>query len=102
MGNGYNGCEDDVDQTSEHEALEAELADFMQKEDSFLLNFGYQGCQSAIEALVTRHVHGVYDSESHACTGKDNVRLHQGKEILYINTMILKTSAKITLIELKQ
>ena len=52
-------------QTAEHEALEQELADFMQKEDSFLLNFGYQGCQSAIEALVTRHDVIVYDSESH-------------------------------------
>lgn len=69
-------------QTSEHEALEAELADFIQKEDSFLLNFGYQGCQSAIEALVTRHDVIVYDSESHACM-VDGVRLHQGKRFVY-------------------
>tara|TARA_B100000427_G_scaffold314911_1_gene308520 strand:- start:1073 stop:2317 length:1245 start_codon:yes stop_codon:yes gene_type:complete len=69
-------------QTSEHEALEGELADFMQKEDSFLLNFGYQGCQSAIEALVTRHDVIVYDSESHACM-VDGVRLHQGKRFVY-------------------
>ena len=69
-------------QTSEHEALEEELADFMQKEDSFLLNFGYQGCQSAIEALVTRHDVIVYDSESHACM-VDGVRLHQGKRFVY-------------------
>lgn len=69
-------------QTSEHEALEAELADFMQKEDAFLLNFGYQGCQSAIEALVTRYDVIVYDSESHACM-VDGVRLHQGKRFVY-------------------
>ena len=69
-------------QTSEHEALEAELAEFMQKEDAFLLNFGYQGCQSAIEALVTRHDIIVYDSESHACM-VDGVRLHQGKRFVY-------------------
>ena len=69
-------------QTSEHEALEQELADFMQKEDSFLLNFGYQGCQSAIEALVTRHDVIVYDSESHACM-VDGVRLHQGKRFVF-------------------
>ena len=69
-------------QTSEHEALEAELAEFMQKEDAFLLNFGYQGCQSAIEALVTRHDVIVYDSESHACM-VDGVRLHQGKRFVY-------------------
>lgn len=69
-------------QTSEHEALEQELADFMQKEDSFLLNFGYQGCQSAIEALVNRHDVIVYDSESHACM-VDGVRLHQGKRFVF-------------------
>ena len=69
-------------QTSEHEALEGELAEFMQKEDAFLLNFGYQGCQSAIEALVTRHDVIVYDSESHACM-VDGVRLHQGKRFVY-------------------
>ena len=69
-------------QTSEHEALENELSEFMQKEDSFLLNFGYQGCQSAIEALVCRHDVIVYDSESHACM-VDGVRLHQGKKIRF-------------------
>ncbi|MBC8150477.1 MAG: pyridoxal phosphate-dependent aminotransferase family protein, partial [Bacteroidetes bacterium] len=69
-------------QTSEHEALEQELSDFMLKEDSFLLNFGYQGCQSAIEALVTRHDVIVYDSESHACM-VDGVRLHLGKRFVF-------------------
>jgi glycine C-acetyltransferase len=54
----------------------------MQKEDSFLLNFGYQGCQSAIEALVTRHDVIIYDSESHACM-VDGVRLHQGKRFVF-------------------
>ncbi len=69
-------------QTSEHEALENDLSEFMQKEDSFLLNFGYQGCQSAIEALVSRHDVIVYDSESHACM-VDGVRLHQGKRFVF-------------------
>ena len=69
-------------QTSEHEDLERELSDFMLKEDSFLLNFGYQGCQSAIEALVTRHDVIVYDSESHACM-VDGVRLHLGKRFVF-------------------
>jgi glycine C-acetyltransferase len=69
-------------QTSEHEALEAELSEFMLKEDSFLLNFGYQGCQSAIEALVNRHDVIVYDSDSHACM-VDGVRLHQGKRYVF-------------------
>jgi glycine C-acetyltransferase len=71
-------------QTSMHEKLESDLADFMQKEDAFLLNYGYQGCQSAIEALVDRHDVIVYDSESHACM-VDGVRLHQGKRFVYMH-----------------
>jgi len=69
-------------QTAQHELLESQLAEFMQKEDAFLLNFGYQGCQSAIEALVSRHDVIVYDSESHACM-VDGVRLHQGKRFVF-------------------
>ena len=69
-------------QTDHHEQLERDLSAFMQKEDSFLLNFGYQGCQSAIEALVNRHDVIVYDSESHACM-IDVVRLHQGKRYVF-------------------
>ncbi len=69
-------------QTSLHEKLEEDLATFMQKEDAFLLNFGYQGCQSAIEALVDRNDVIVYDSESHACM-VDGVRLHQGKRFVF-------------------
>ena len=69
-------------QTAMHEKLEAELSDFMQKEDTFLLNFGYQGCMSAIESLVDRRDVIVYDSESHACM-VDGVRLHMGKRFVF-------------------
>ncbi len=69
-------------QTKHHEELERQLADFMQKEDAFLLNYGYQGCMSAIEALVDRHDVIVYDSESHACM-VDGVRLHHGKRFVF-------------------
>jgi len=69
-------------QTSEHEALENELSDFMQKEDTFLVNFGYQGMLSAIDALVDRKDVIVYDSESHACI-IDGVRLHAGKRFVF-------------------
>ena len=69
-------------QTSHHEQLERNLAEFMQKDDAFLLNYGYQGCQSAIEALVSRHDVIVYDSESHACM-IDGVRLHQGERFVF-------------------
>jgi len=69
-------------QTSEHEAFESEIADFMQKEDAILLNFGYQGCLSAIDCLVDRHDVIVYDSESHACI-MDGMRLHAGKRYVF-------------------
>jgi len=65
-----------------HEALEIELAEFVGKQDSFLLNYGYQGIMSAIDALVDRHDVIVYDAESHACI-IDGVRLHQGKRFVY-------------------
>ncbi len=69
-------------QTAEHEALENELSDFMQKEDTILLNFGYQGILSAIDCLVDRKDVIVYDSESHACI-IDGVRLHAGKRFVF-------------------
>lgn len=69
-------------QTSEHEMLENELSDFMQKEDTILLNFGYQGILSAIDCLVDRKDVIVYDSESHACI-IDGVRLHAGKRFVF-------------------
>lgn len=68
--------------SNNHEALERELADFVGKQDAFLLNFGYQGIMSAIDALVDRHDVIVYDAESHACI-IDGVRLHQGKRFVY-------------------
>ena len=69
-------------QTAEHEALENELSDFMQYEDTILLNFGYQGMVSAIDCLVDRKDVIVYDSESHACI-IDGVRLHAGKRFVF-------------------
>lgn len=65
-----------------HEQLEAELSSFMGKEDTILLNYGYQGCMSAIEALVDRNDVIIYDSESHACI-VDGVRMHQGKRFVF-------------------
>ncbi len=68
--------------SNNHEALEKELAEFVGKQDAFLLNYGYQGIMSAIDALVDRHDVIVYDAESHACI-IDGVRLHQGKRFVY-------------------
>ena len=69
-------------QTNEHEALEGEISDFMEKEDTILLNFGYQGMVSAIDSMVDRTDVIVYDSESHACI-LDGMRLHVGKRFVF-------------------
>ncbi len=65
-----------------HEQLERELAAFVGKEDTILLNFGYQGVVSIIDAMVDRHDVIVYDAESHACI-VDGVRLHAGHRFQY-------------------
>jgi glycine C-acetyltransferase len=69
-------------QTVYHEQLENELADFISKEDAFLLNYGYQGMVSIIDSLVDRKDVIVYDSEAHACI-IDGVRLHFGKRFVF-------------------
>ncbi|MGQ8336848.1 aminotransferase class I/II-fold pyridoxal phosphate-dependent enzyme [Sunxiuqinia sp. A32] len=69
-------------QTSNHEELERQLADYVGKPDAFLLNFGYQGMVSIIDAICGRHDVIVYDSEAHACI-LDGVRLHMGKRYVY-------------------
>ncbi len=70
--------------SNNHEALERDLAEFVGKPDAFLLNYGYQGMVSAIDALIDRHDVIVYDAESHACI-IDGVRLHQGKRFVYMH-----------------
>jgi glycine C-acetyltransferase len=65
-----------------HLELERLLADFVKKEDVMLLNFGYQGVVSIIDAVVDRKDVIVYDAESHACI-IDGVRLHIGKRFVY-------------------
>lgn len=68
--------------TDAHEQLERELAAFVHKEAAYLLNFGYQGIMSAIDALVTKNDIIVYDVDAHACI-IDGVRLHMGKRFTY-------------------
>ncbi len=65
-----------------HDALEEQLADFVHKEDAMLLNYGYQGILSVIDAMVDRKDIIVYDAESHACI-VDGVRLHLGQRKVY-------------------
>ena len=68
--------------TKYHEQLEQELADYVGRETSFLLNYGYQGMVSVIDAMVDRKDVIVYDSEAHACI-LDGMRLHIGKRFVY-------------------
>lgn len=65
-----------------HELLEERLSEFVHKQDTFLLNYGYQGMLSIIDCLVDRHDVIVYDSESHACI-IDGSRLHPGKRFVF-------------------
>ena len=68
--------------SNNHEQLERELAAFEMKEDAILLNFGYQGIMSLIDALCSRHDVIVYDAESHACI-IDGLRLHPGHRFVF-------------------
>ncbi len=65
-----------------HEQLENELSAYVGKEDTILLNFGYQGMASTVDALVDRNDVIVYDSEAHACI-MDGMRMHVGKRFVY-------------------
>ena len=68
--------------TELHDQFERQLADFVQKDEAVLVNFGYQGIMSAVDALLDRHDVVVYDSESHACI-VDGVRMHLGKRFAF-------------------
>jgi glycine C-acetyltransferase len=68
--------------TNHHEQLEKELSEFESKEDTILLNYGYQGMSSIIDVLCGRHDVVVYDAESHACI-IDGLRLHPGHRYVY-------------------
>ena len=68
--------------TDLHEKLEKILAELVNKESSYVLNFGYQGILSTIDTLVSKNDVIVYDIDSHACI-IDGVRLHLGKRFTY-------------------
>ncbi|HTS45910.1 MAG TPA: aminotransferase class I/II-fold pyridoxal phosphate-dependent enzyme [Puia sp.] len=65
-----------------HEQLEKQLSDFVMKEDTVLLNYGYQGMVSIIDVLCGRHDVVVYDGECHACI-IDGLRLHPGHRYVF-------------------
>lgn len=71
-----------IGHTEAHNYLETQLSDFMGTEDSMLVNLGYQGFMSIIDALTDRHDTIVYDQKCHACL-MDGVRLHNGRKFAF-------------------
>lgn len=80
--------------SDKHDALERDLAAFVQKESAMLLNYGYQGILSVIDAMVDRKDIIVYDAESHACI-VDGVRLHLGNRKVYPHNDISKLEKQL-------
>jgi glycine C-acetyltransferase len=64
------------------EDFEAQLASFVGKEDSMVLNYGYQGIMSIIDALLDRRDCVVYDSDSHACI-IDGLKMSLAKRFVF-------------------
>ncbi|MCC5944952.1 MAG: pyridoxal phosphate-dependent aminotransferase family protein [Bernardetiaceae bacterium] len=64
------------------EEFESQLSDFIGKPDTMVLNYGYQGIMSVIDALLDRKDAVVYDSECHACI-YDGLRMHLGKRFVF-------------------
>jgi glycine C-acetyltransferase len=69
-------------ETNYHNQLEAELAEHVGKEASYLLNYGYQGILSIVDALVDRRDVIVYDKDCHACI-MDGIRMHLGERFAF-------------------
>ncbi|MFN0204449.1 MAG: aminotransferase class I/II-fold pyridoxal phosphate-dependent enzyme [Bacteroidia bacterium] len=84
-----------------HEQFEREVAEFMQKEDAFLMNYGYPGCVSIIHSLTDRHDVIVYDHLSHACI-IDGMNLSLAKRFMFAHNNMeqledrLKKASRIT------
>ncbi len=68
--------------TDQHEHIETLLSDFVKKEDTILLNYGYQGIFSVVDSLLHRKDVVVYDEQAHACI-IDGLRMHLGKRFVY-------------------
>ena len=76
------------------EDFEADLAKFTGKEDSVVLNYGYQGIMSIVNALTTRHDAIVYDSDCHACI-IDAIRMHDGGRFVFPHNDIEKCESQL-------
>jgi len=78
-----------------HEQLERELSEFVNKEETILLNYGYQGILSAIDAICSRRDIIVYDAECHASI-IDGLRLHPGYRYVFKHNDIADCEKQLT------
>lgn len=69
-------------ETSLHKEFEKQLAAYVYKEAAAVVNYGYPGVVSSIDALLSRRDAVVYDAESHGCI-VDGTRLHMGERFSY-------------------
>ncbi len=81
-------------QTKYHAQLENELSEFVGKEKTFLLNFGYQGIMSIVDACLDRRDVVVYDKDCHACI-YDGIRMHLGKRLPFEHNDIVSFEKQI-------
>jgi len=82
-------------ETKFHREFEEELADFVSQETAYLLNLGYAGICSVVDALTDRHDTIIYDQAIHACS-IDGVRLHNGRKFCFKHNSVehLETQIK--------
>ncbi len=86
-------------QTTTHEELEDTVARFMDTEDAFVVNFGYQAMVSAIDTLCNRYDVIVYDSLANASI-TDGILLHRakgGKCFVYTHNDVENLRKKLSL-----
>lgn len=81
-------------ETKYHEQLEQELATMVHKEAGLLVNFGYQGMLSSIDAMLDRRDVVVYDKDCHACI-YDGIRMHLGKRVPFEHNDIVSFEKQI-------
>ncbi len=86
-------------QTAKHEELEDNLARFMDTEDAFVVNYGYQAMVSTIDTLCNRFDVVVYDSLANASI-TDGILLHRakgGKSFVYSHNDVDNLRRKLAL-----
>ncbi|MCS7005255.1 MAG: pyridoxal phosphate-dependent aminotransferase family protein [Cytophagales bacterium] len=76
------------------EEFEDQLSDFVGKPATMVLNYGYQGIASVIDALLDRKDVVVYDSECHACI-IDGLKMFIGKRYVFPHNDIEKCEKQL-------